>query len=227
MKKKKKKIVGLIPARGGSKGIPGKNLVDLCGLPLLAYTVLAAYSSMIDEVWVSSDDKNILEIAELYGAKSLQRPSKLCQDGSTTEEAVAHFLECVDCDIVVLIQATSPMLAAEDINRGIEKFLLGKYDSLFSAVRETDMLFWKLKNKRGHVRPVNYDPQNRMFRQTRAENSYMIESGGFFIFNKKFFNKTHCRMGGKTGFIKIPFWKSFQVDTYEDLANISKVMLHE
>ena len=233
MSKKKKKIVGFIPARGGSKGIRRKNLADLYGLPLLAYTTIAAYSSILTEVWVSSNDSIILDTAKIYGANTLQRPENLCQDNSTTEEAVEHFLKHVKCDVVVLIQATSPLLTSGDIDRGIEKFLMGNYDSLFSVVRETDMLLWKFGKKRKsekeniYIQPANYDPQDRMRRQTREKNAYMIESGGFFIFGQQFFNQNKCRMGGKVGFVEIPFWQSFQVDSYEDLANISKVMAHD
>jgi len=232
MSKRKKKIVGFIPARGGSKGIPGKNITNLCGLPLIAYTIIAAYFSKLDEVWVSSDNSEILEVAKVYGAKTLQRPIELCQDDSTTEEAVEHFLKHVKCDTIVLIQATSPLLTSKDIDRGIEKFLTGNYDSLFSVIRETDMLIWKLSKKRRfekeniYIQPANYNPQNRMRRQTREENAYMIESGGFFIFSQQFFNQNKCRMGGRVGFVEIPFWQSFQVDTKTDLSNISKVMIH-
>jgi N-acylneuraminate cytidylyltransferase len=222
---KKRRIVGLIPARGGSRGIFKKNLVDLCGLPLLAYTILAAYDSVLDEVWVSSDDKDTLNTAKIYGAKPLKRPDKLCKDTSTTESAVDHFLKHVKCDIVVLIQATSPFLTSEDINRGVEKFLTGKYDSVFSAVRPDDMLIWKVRCENSpYAVPKNYNPRNRGRRQTRGANPYMIESGGFFIFSKKFFNRAHCRMGKKVGYVEIPYWKSFQVDTKEDLINISRMM---
>lgn len=223
---KKKRIVGLIPARGGSRGIPNKNIADLCGLPLLAYTTLAAYESVLDEVWVSSNSKKILKTAEVYGARPLKRPNKLCKDDSSTESAVDHFLKHVKCDIIVLIQATSPFLTSKDINRGVKKFLMGGYDTVFSAVRPDDMLLWKIKKDTSFVLPANYNPRNRGRRQIRGANPYMIESGGFFIFSRKSFNRTHCRMGKKVGFVEIPFWKSFQVDTKKDLANISRLMAH-
>ncbi len=219
------KIVTLIPARGGSKGIRKKNIRDLCGLPLIAYSIIAAYHSKVEEVYVSTDNKEIGQVSETYGAKVIDRPGIFCRDDSPTEEAVSHFLECIECDVIVLIQATSPMIDSEDIDRGIDKFLEMKYDSLFSAVCPEDMLFW-LDGKKG-LKPANYNFKNRMTRQTRKGPKALIESGAFYIFSKEFFMRSTCRLGGKIGYVEVPFWNSFQVDSSEDLHNIYKLMDHQ
>ena len=86
-----KKIVTLIPARGGSKGIKRKNIVDVNGSPLLTYAIEASRTSMVDETWVSTDDDEIAEVSRKYGAQVIQRPSYISNDDSTSELALFHF----------------------------------------------------------------------------------------------------------------------------------------
>ncbi|KKN66214.1 hypothetical protein LCGC14_0473550, partial [marine sediment metagenome] len=142
MSKRNIKVIAMIPARGGSKGIARKNIVDLNGLPLLAYSIISSLGSNVSETWVSTEDSEIEEIAKVYGAKVLRRPVILAEDETSTEAVVEHFLGKVNCDVLVLIQSTSPMILAKDIDGGLEKFFREGYDSLFSAVKTNDMLFW-------------------------------------------------------------------------------------
>ena len=85
------KVVSLIPARKGSKGIQNKNLVDLCGKPLIYYSIKASIQSLVDETWVSSDSDKILDVSKKLGAKTLKRPSLLARDESSSEDALLHF----------------------------------------------------------------------------------------------------------------------------------------
>lgn len=213
------KIVALIPARGNSKGIKNKNIVDLNGMPMLAYSITAALSSKVDEVWVSTDSKEIKIIAEMYGARVLDRPAEYAQDDSSTESVIEHFLkQKKNAHIIVLIQPTSPMILPLDIDAGIDKFIKDKYNTLFSASKTNDILLWNDK-----LEPINYDPMNRGTRQTRKE-FILHENGAFFIFTKKFFIRRKCRLGGKIGYSEMPYWRSFQIDNKEDLANVKKLM---
>ncbi|MHA1592733.1 MAG: cytidylyltransferase domain-containing protein [Candidatus Heimdallarchaeaceae archaeon] len=218
---KKLKMVSLIPARGGSKGIKRKNIVNLNGYPLIAYTIMASLGMGIKNTYVSTEDQEIKEIAKMYGAKVIDRPMKLAGDDSSTEDVIEHFLTKIDADIVVLIQPTSPMVLPIDIEKGVIKFVKEKYDSLFSAVKVNDMLMWDQD-----MVPINYDPKNRMTRQTR-EGYFLIENGAFFVFTKKMFLREKCRFGGKIGYSEMPFWHSFQIDNKDDLKNISKLMSRE
>lgn len=217
-KQKKRKVVAFIPARGGSKGIEGKNIINVVGYPLIAHSILALKAAGIEEVWVSTDNKRIGKIASLYGAKVIKRPGELAEDDSPTEDAITHFLGKVKCDVVVMVQATSPMLTAEELDRGISKFFIGEYDSLFSAIKTNDMLIWNNK-----LEPLNYIPEERGNRQSR-KGFILIESGAFYIFTKKIFLKKKCRIAGKIGFSEVSFWRSFQVDNKVDLNNITKLM---
>lgn len=228
-----KKIVSLIPARGGSKGIPLKNIADLNGRPLISYALWASIMSQVNETWVSTDNALIKEACKLEadwaGLKILDRPAHLAQDDSSTESVMLHFADNVVFDVIVLIQATSPMITAEQINKGLEKFATGKYDSLFSAVKTNDMLLWDEETHfctKKVFLPLNYDPLNRGRRQTRKRIIF-IETGGFFITTRKQLLESRCRMGGRIGIVEVPFWASFQVDTMEDLENIEKLMVLE
>lgn len=214
------KIVGLIPARGGSKGIKRKNVVMLAGYPLIAHSILTLKAVGLDDVWVSTEDKLIGDEARSYGASIIERPLKLAGDDSNIESAIEHFLTKVACDVIVLIQPTSPMLRSEDLYRGITKFFIGDFDSVFSVVKTNDMLIWD-----ENLKPLNYNPRDRGTRQTRKD-CLFIETGGFYIFKVSVFKENCCksRIEGKIGVSEVSFWTSFQVDAKIDLTNISKLM---
>ena len=149
------KIVSLIPARKGSKGIKNKNLIDLCGKPLIYYSIQASINSLVEETWVSSDSDEILKTSKQLGSKTIKRPKNLSKDKSTSESALIHFAKNIDFDILVFIQCTVPLIKSNDINKGIKK--MKNYDSVVS-VTETNQMFWNLNG------PL-YDINNRSRRQ--------------------------------------------------------------
>lgn len=134
-----KKFLAVIPARGGSKRLPRKNILDLAGKPLIAWTIEAALgSTYIDETVVSSDDAEILSIAYRCGAKTLQRPDELATDTATSFDALKHAIEHSEpCDYVVLLQPTSPLRTYRHIDEAIELLMSKNADALIS-VCETD-----------------------------------------------------------------------------------------
>ena len=219
------KIVSLIPARGGSKGIPMKNIVQLNGRPLISYVLQASLGSRVDETWVSTDNTMIEKVCLRQDKRIniLKRPSELARDDSTTEDAMFHFAYWVTFDVVVLIQPTSPMVTSEQIDRGLKTFESGEYDSVFSAAKVNDMLTWKKKEY--GLYPLNYDPWHRGRRQMREE-AFFIETGGFYIISREHLLNAKCRMSReRIGVVEVPFWMSFQVDTQEDLKNIERLMI--
>ena len=163
------KIQCIIPARGGSKGITNKNIVNFCGKPLIAWTIEQCKSSnKVSNVWVSSDDDDILDIALEYGAKTIKRPKTISGDNATSESAWLHALDYlyssgVRVDIVLAPQATSPLREELDINKAIDKFIEGNYDSMFSASVANDLFFWE-ESDSGFISP-GYDYKNRQRRQ--------------------------------------------------------------
>lgn len=124
-------ILGLIPARGGSKGVPGKNIKKIYGKPLIEWTIMRAKESkLIDKVVVSTDSDDIASVSERCGAEILKRPDYLAQDTSSTQDVMVHALEKYPADILVLLQPTSPFRTIGLIDKCICAFNEGNYDSL-------------------------------------------------------------------------------------------------
>lgn len=124
-------ILGITPVRGGSKGILGKNIKQIAGKPLIAWTIEAARKSKcLDRYVVSTEDKEIAEIAKQYGAEVLDRPMELATDEASTMGVLQHAVEHIPCNVVVLLQATSPIRRSGLIDKCIREFKDNNYDSL-------------------------------------------------------------------------------------------------
>ena len=124
------KIIAIIPARKGSKGIPNKNIKYICGKPLIAYSIeVALNSELIDDVYVSTDSEQIAKISKDYGAKVIKRPSYLAQDKSQTFDAIEHALKWIQKnkkykpDLIVILEPPSPTRKANEIDLAIEMLL--------------------------------------------------------------------------------------------------------
>jgi len=219
-------IVSMIPARGGSKGIPKKNLYHINGKPLMEYMIDTSIKSRYigkDRTYVSTEDDMIKKFCiNCKGIKVIDRPSELASDQATTESVMEHFTDIVDYDIIVLLQATSPLLKVNDLDSAIEKFIDRKidgYDSCFSCLFTNDILIWDISKDK----PINYDPLNRGTRQNRVS-KLVIETGAFFITTREQFLKTGCRIGKKPMYHYIDYWTHFQVDNIEDAEKIGRLM---
>lgn len=206
------RIVSIVPARGKSRGIPRKNLVLLKGRPLIYYAIKASLESQVDETWVSSEDEEILRIAEDLGARAFKRPEELSTDTASSDAVLLHFAEQVWFDVLVFLQATSPLTTGEDINRGIA--MLGEYDSVISVSRLTQFVW-------ADGQP-NYDIHNRKRRQEWK--GTFLETGAFFITTRDNLLKYRNRIGGKIGFCVVPKIRSFDIDSYEDLEIVERLM---
>lgn len=209
------KTISLILARGGSKGIPNKNIIDLNGFPLIYYAIKASKESPVDDTWISTDDLRIKEIALEYNCKVLDRPEELATDSSKSDESLMHFMDNVDFDILVFIQPTSPLLDSEDINNGLK--LMQKYDSVFSAYKEHWLPRWD-KN----IVPVNWNINSRPMRQ---EIDYVyVENGAFYITSRTCLKESQLRYSGNIGIYEMPFDRSVQIDSYCDLELVRKII---
>ena len=209
------KNIALIPARGGSKGIPKKNLLQIFGKPMISYAINASLESNVSETWVSTDDEQIKKISIDYGSKVIDRPEKFSLDNSPSEEALLHFANSVYFDNLIFIQPTSPLILSHDINKCIE--MMGKYDSVFSAYLEHWLPRW---NK--DIKPVNWNIKHRPMRQNIDEN--YVENGAIYITSRKNLLQSRLRYSGKIGIYEMPLYRSFQVDTLEDLRIIKNIM---
>lgn len=153
----KSKTIAIIPARGGSKRLPGKNILLLGGMPLLAHSILYAKSNsdLIDEVYVSTDDEQIKEVALAYGAKVIDRPPSISGDLEPTISSLQHALESIDSDVenLVLLQPTNPLRPIDLLSECFKKYLDTKSDSLFTVTQDHHKL-GKIHN--GIFVPFNY-----------------------------------------------------------------------
>ena len=209
-------MVALIPARGGSKGIPGKNLRPFCGKPLLYWACLAAHEcTAIDEVYVATDSPEIaaaIEAFQLPGVRSIDRAAHTATDTASTESVLLDFAERVDFTHIVLIQATSPLVAAEDLAQGCARIAAGDCDSIISVVRQKR--FHWAEQPDGAVLPINYDPLHRPRRQDFA--GQLVENGAFYITSRTRLLETGCRISGRIASVEMPEASYFELDERHD-----------
>jgi len=218
--------VAIIPARGGSKGIPGKNTLLVAGKPLLAWSIEHALrSAKIHSVWVTSDSPEILDIANTYGARTILRPADISGDKATSEEAWIHALNeiklSIEVDLVVCIQPTSPVRGRNDLDEAIAKYRKEKFDSLLSVTQIEDYFEWRM-GKSG-AESINYDYSNRKRRQD-IEVKY-LENGSFYIVSPEALVKNKNRLGGYVGFYEQEKYKMFQIDNIEDVALCEAILI--
>lgn len=212
-------ILTIIPARGGSKGIPYKNLSILAGKPLLVYSIEHAFNTKsVNRIIVSTDNPDIMQVAKTAGAEVVHRPVKISADTSTSESALLHVLEYLkdkedyEPQLVVFLQPTSPLREHFDIQNAVDTLIKEEADSLFSA-SPFHWFIWR--DESGELKSFNYDFQNRQCRQECPQE--YIENGSIYIFKPWVLRKFNNRMGGKTATYIMPFWKIFQVDEKDDL----------
>ncbi len=141
---KEKSFLAIIPARGGSKRVPRKNVLDLCGKPLIAWSIESGLNSKcIDKVIVSSDDDEILKLSEKFGAETIKRPDDLASDTATTFDAIKHTIDNLEkYDYVVLLQPTSPLRNAYHINEAIELLEAKNADAVVSICEMDHSPLW-------------------------------------------------------------------------------------
>jgi CMP-N,N'-diacetyllegionaminic acid synthase len=227
MKKNVMNVVAIIPARGGSKGIQRKNIKDICGKPLVAWSICQARKSKkISSVWVTSDDDEILQLAEKYGANSIKRPIDISGDLATSESAWLHAIDSIcksgiKIDLVVGIQATSPIREAIDFDKAIDLFIDKQFNSLFTSNIIKDYLTWEY-NQKDEIVSKYSTRENRQARQKIKEK--YLENGSFYIFSPHIIKKHNCRLGGKIGTYVMDDYKLMQIDELEDLELCEVIM---
>lgn len=218
-------IISIIPARGGSKGIPLKNLKIICGKPMLDYTVNASLNSkLIKTTFVSSDHAKIIQRAKKLGAEVINRPKQFARDTSTTESTMIHCIERLEKkgykpDIIILLQNTSPLRTTKHIDEAINIFLKGKYDSLLSGYLSHHFI-WEFEKQK--ATPINYNPKKRPRRQN-FKNQF-IENGAIYITKYSNFVKSKSRISGKIGFYEMSEKTSLDIDTFQDLKKAKKIL---
>ncbi|MBI4118606.1 MAG: acylneuraminate cytidylyltransferase family protein [Parcubacteria group bacterium] len=204
------KILAVIPARGGSKGIPRKNIKLLGGKPLIAWSIEAALASLfVDRVAVSTDDKEIAEVARKYGAEVIMRPAELSEDATPMDPVLAHAVlslekESYTPDAVLLLQPTSPLRTTEHIDEGVGTFLNGDFDSLVSVEIIRNGQHKIVEGNR--LVPVFSKVQNRDKREP-----LVIENGALYISKTSLIKEGRIR-GDAIGFYEMDRYASLDID---------------
>jgi YrbI family 3-deoxy-D-manno-octulosonate 8-phosphate phosphatase len=211
--------LAIIPARGGSKGIPRKNILPVAGKPLIAYNIeQARRSRYIHRVVVSTDDDEIADIARRYGAEIVRRPAEISGDSASSETALLHTLQVLQQedgyqpDLLVFLQCTSPLTLAEDMDGTIQALLNQRADSAL-AVIPFHYFLWR-QEADGAV-GINHDRRVRPLRQER-EPQY-LETGAVYVMKVPDFLKIHHRFFGKTALYVMPPERRLEIDEPADL----------
>ena len=218
------RIIGLIPARGGSKGIPRKNLQPLAGHPLIARKILQAIESGCTEVWVTTDDEEISKVSIAFGANVINRPANLATDISGTDEVILHAchdLKLKEDDVLVLLQPTSPLLKLESLDRAIEKLLDEPNLNSVITIKVGHPFMWS------QGEDLNWDPNghtrsHRLRRQQLPLSGW--ETGGCYAIRVGAIYDQRVRYPKPTGTISVSVIESIDVDTHEDLELVRDLL---
>jgi N-acylneuraminate cytidylyltransferase len=208
--KKKLSCIAIIPARGGSKTIPGKNLINFAGKPLLAWTIEQARSScLIFDVCVTSDSSEILNVAKEYGASTIMWPKRIAGDRTSSESALLHAMKNlkVKPDYIVFLQASAPLRKAADINNAINKIIRDGADSLLSLTQVQEFIWYK--TARG-FKSLTFDSKNRKRRQDIKPIYY--ENGSIYIFKPRVLEKYGNHLAGKISVYMMEPWQRADID---------------
>ncbi len=182
---KGKSFLAIIPARGGSKGLPRKNILDLNGLPVISHTILAAkQSKYIDRVLVTSEDVEILDISQAAGAEIIERPVELASDTATTIDTVVHAIKKSEkvYDYIVLLQPTSPLRVEKHIDEAIELLKTKKADAVVSVCKMEHSPLWS--NTLDSSLSMNGFIKNSVYNKRRQDmEDYYRLNGAIYICN--------------------------------------------
>ncbi|MCF8297385.1 MAG: acylneuraminate cytidylyltransferase family protein [Saprospiraceae bacterium] len=224
----KNRILALIPARGGSKGLVRKNVKVLNGKPLIYYTIKAALDSKkIDNVYVSSEDREILEISKYYNANIIHRPQELATDCASTESVIFDAIEQLDkqdenFDILLLLQATSPLRDSNDINKALDLFLNNDCTALISVTKNEQCPYKSLRLAGTYLTGI-YNNADQFKRRQDFPETFMPNGAIYAIYIDEF-TKNKMLFTNKT----IPFVmekdKSYDLDTLNDFGLIEEIM---
>ena len=209
-------VLGLIPARGGSKSVPRKNLKDLCGKPLIAWTIEAALeSSLLDSVVVSTDDEEIADIAKKYGAKvPFMRPSELAKDLTPGFAPVLHAIEQLpNFDSILLLQPTSPLRTTADIDGIINFTIAENVESVVSVCESPVHPFWIYKSENKLIKPFF----KHKFIACRQDLPQALSlNGALYMAKTTWLLENKSFVGTDTHFFTMPKSRSYDIDDTDD-----------
>ncbi len=219
------KIIGLIPARGGSKGIPRKNLSRFADTTLLGHKISQAHLSACTELWVSSEDDEIKSEAKKCGASVIDRPMDLSLDESSTDSMLNHavqYLRCDPNDIIVLLQATSPLIEIESIDSSIHSLISKQELNSVITVRESHPFMWSTTDN-SLWEPKGHSRKSRPRRQDLHRSGW--ETGGCYAIRVSAILEQQVRYPSPTGCVGVTHLEAIDIDTLEDLRTSQEIFV--
>lgn len=220
-------IITIIPARGGSKGIPRKNVRHIAGKPLIVHSIeQSMQSSLVIETFVSTDDDEIEAISAAAGATVIRRPAEISGDQATSESTLLHLIQVLseigkpEPDLVVFLQCTSPVRKPADIDNAIKTLIDRQADSVLS-VSPSHRFLWTEED--GIPRAVNYDFLHRPRRQDMPPQ--YIENGSIYVFRSQGFLDSGNRLFGKVALHPMDEEAAVDIDTFIDFKLAELIML--
>lgn len=207
------RIIAVIPARGGSKGIPRKNIRLMDGKPLIAYAIENAQKTgMIENVLVSTDDEEIADISRMYGAKVIERPEKLGGDSVTLDPVIYHAVNAYEAengavDIVITMQPTSPLMTVQTLKNALNSYLNKEADTMISATNHPHLAWSEVDGK--YV-PLYKERLNRQYLP-----KHLTETGAFVISRREYVTEK-SRFGQKVDLYEMPEEEAVDIDDYAD-----------
>ena len=219
------KTIAFIPVRGGSRGIPGKNIKLFCGKPLVLWVVdsLAA-SEKVDKIVIATDSEDIKKVVRSRSISNLEiydRDPENARDESSTESVMLEYIQKAglsDDDIFMLVQATSPFTQTIHFDRALDMFSKADYSSVLSCVKST-RFFW---NRSGV--PLNYDYLSRPRRQEM--DTLFMENGAIYINNVKNIKLHRNRLSPDIGIFEMPEYTGIELDEEDDWLFAEYIMSH-
>jgi YrbI family 3-deoxy-D-manno-octulosonate 8-phosphate phosphatase len=222
-------VLAVIPARGGSKGVPRKNVLPLCGKPLIGWTIEAALAAQsVSRVVVSTDDAEIAEVSRQFGAESLSRPAEISGDKASSESALLDVLnqlrkrEEYVPDVLVFLQCTSPLTEAEDIDGTVSSLLEQNANSAVAVV-DFHYFIWR-RGEGDDATGVNHEKNVRVLRQDREPQ--FLESGAVYAMRTRGFLESKHRFFGKTVLYQMPAERRLEIDEPVDYR-VAEVLLRD
>ncbi len=219
-----RKILAVIPARGGSKGLPRKNIIDLAGKPLVGWTIDASLNSnYITKTVVSSEDAEILDVSVKMGADIVYRPPELATDYSSSEAVMEHAIVSLDekFDYAVLLQPTSPLRTEVDIDCAFEKIFASDATALISVIRvDNKILKAFVQNSSGYIEGIKNNRYPFTPRQKLPET--YISNGAIYIIRTEQFYKNKAFFTEKTIHYEMNHVSSIDIDSKEDLMEAQR-----
>ena len=218
----KSPVIAIIPARRNSKSIPGKNHRVLAGRPLVAWVIAAATAAeRVERVIVATDDPSVSEIALGLGAEVHNRSPGTATDTAPTEAVLAEVLDAVHAEHYALLQATSPLTTASDVDGAIDLYFSTPYDSVLSVAPQARFV-WVLRDGEGV--PWNYDPQKRPRRQDC--DPILVENGAIYVSSAEILRQKGSRLGGRVGLFRMAPETYCEVDEPSDWDIMAQLLVH-